>query len=100
MDDRWLILIFVAMAHIQLALCFAPSVWEPLRRKGPSFSTLFGPLGLPVILVFVLLLKLVENWNSLPGLIQLLGGLGVGAASACLVIGARILKAVRTSKSS
>jgi len=53
-----------------------------------------------VILVFVLLLKLVENWNSLPGLIQLLGGLGVGAASACLIIGARILKAVRTSKPS
>jgi hypothetical protein len=100
MDDKWLILIVAAMAHIYLALSFAPRYWEPLRRRGPSFWTLIAPLGLPVILGFMLLLKLVENWNGLPGWIQLLGGLGVGAVSANLIVSSRVLRAVRAKKSS
>ncbi len=94
MDPKWLILIFAAITHLNLLLAFLPSYWDPVRRNGRKLSTLAGPLLMPTLLGAVLLVALLDNWATLPEWSRIVGGFGVGAATATLVINLTVLRSV------
>ena len=92
MDEKWIILILVGMAHLNLAMSFVPGYWEPLKRNGRRFTTLVGPLAMPVLVALMLALVLFDDWSVLPSWSRFVGPLGIGACSATLIINLKVLK--------
>lgn len=98
MDHKWLILIIAAVTHSHLLLAFLPSYWDPVRRRGRRFSTMVGPLLMPALFGVLLLVALLDNWATLPQWSRIVGGLGLGAATATLVINGSVLRSFKAEE--
>ena len=96
MEQKWLILLLAVITHLNLMLAFWPGYWDPVRRLGRRFSTLVGPLLVPVVFGAMLLVGLVDHWEALPAWARIVGGLGAGAASATLVLNVAMLRALES----
>lgn len=92
MEQKWLVLVLAVVVHLNLLLAFWPGYWDPVRRLGRRFSTLAGPLLVPFLLGAMLLVGLIDNWATLPVWAKIFGGLGLGSATATLVVNVGMLR--------
>ena len=98
MEHKWLILVLSVTTHLGLMLVFAPSYWDPVKRLGRRFSTLVVPFVVPVVFAAMLLVVLYDHWSDLPVWARLVGGLGVGAASATLTLNVKMLRTIESRR--
>lgn len=86
MEPRWLILVSAVAAHSVLVLTLFPRYWEPIERSGRKWPNLVVQVLIPMSFATILAAQLLDHWQSLTGVVLLLGSLGIGAATATVAI--------------
>lgn len=86
MEPRWLILVCAVVAHALLVLVARPSYWSPFKRSGWKWPDLLIPVLMPMSFATILAAQLLDHWQRLTSPVLVLGGLGIGAATATVII--------------
>lgn len=85
MEPRWLIVVCAVTTHLILALVLLPSYWGSARRSR-RWSDLLVPVLIPLAFATVLAAQLLDHWSTLTSPMQVLGSLGIGAATATVIV--------------
>jgi hypothetical protein len=86
LEPRWLILVCSVVTHALLILVLIPRYWDPFRRSGWTWPDLVVPVFMPLSFTTVLVAQLFDHWQALPEPVRIVGSLGVGAATATVII--------------